>query len=106
MPVTATKIDKVGPFSKLELTGAGTSDPVIVSSQEQGLTIGAVPVGGTAQVEYSIDPVEEIENNTADWFPWGMGAVSTPTRQALYTPITAARIISVGGGAFLKIRGS
>ena len=95
---------------KAEIVGtAGTpSDPIIIPGWVTRLSVVAIPGGGgTATVQYTVDPEVDVDNapGSADWVDWDAGDVSAPAGYPARSSITAVRIVATTADATLKVAG-
>jgi len=88
--------------------GAGTSDPIILPGWVEKVSAAVILEGASnATVQYTLDPETEVDAapGSADWVDWDAGAVSVDSGYPANSSITAVRIVTVGGGATLKVAG-
>jgi len=105
--------DGSGRYHHAATVSAGTSDPLVVATLLPGpapingawLTVSLTPNGTSAKVQHTISTLEAVEADTAQWYDWGAGTVTTGTMDALLAPVTALRVVSTGGTASWEVRG-
>lgn len=72
-------------------------------SSSEGITVSLqVSTGVTARIEYTVNSIPEIENNTAFWKAWDAGDV-TAYADDVFWPVNAVRVYKVSGTGTAKI---
>jgi hypothetical protein len=94
---------------KTVLDGTGADNPLLLS-QGFPATVVVTVSAGVCDVEYSCDKDDDIRADPVTgitWLPWDFGQVvaGTPGVNSLVAPITALRVLPVGGNAQLNVVG-
>jgi len=67
----------------------GTSDAISIPANYNIMTLMLSNISsGTCQIMFSLSQQENVENNSAWWHSWSLGAVSTNVGQTFDSPIT------------------
>ena len=83
-----------------------TSEPVKIKSNENGLyhvSIALIAGTGDGKMQYTLDSDAEIDADTAIWFDWELGTCTGNTIDAIVSPVSAVRCVSVSGAMTFKI---
>lgn len=58
---------------------------------------------GSGKVQYTLSPFADVSDGSANWIDWDMGDVTEPTSDALISPVTALRGVSISGTITIDI---
>jgi hypothetical protein len=82
----------------------------IASGNGEDIYIGGKPVtctvitsGNTGKFQFSTSPKSDLEADTATWQDWAKGNVTATTSDALTSPVTAVRGVSVTGEIKIEV---
>lgn len=90
---------------KVTVTAGNTSAP-IPTHGVRTISLGVTPgEGGSALVEISLSSPEEVAANTARWFPWPKGTVTTASVDAAIGPISAVRCTATTASCTFELLG-
>lgn len=94
-------------WSYKETLGVGTSDPVPIYPSGSGSINGTIALdatGGEATIQVTASPDDDVEADTALWFDWDNGTITSATAYDVFTgPISGVRCIVVSGTATFTI---
>lgn len=84
--------------------GAGATDPILIDQIINNVSVAVYPVsGGTADVEVSTSPHDDVIAGTANWINWGPGDVTVATNDAALGPISGVRVTATTQNAVLEV---
>lgn len=87
--------DSLGYSRHKETVGDGaTSEPVLVPQASGRVSVGIVP-SGTAKIQFTLSSEADIVGDSADWFDWADGNVTSAIADTLDGPVSAVRCVSV-----------
>lgn len=90
-------VDDMGmDMHKEALTGAVTSDPVLVGGRFRRVSVGVGALAVGATIQYTLDSPADVEAGTAAWISWSTGEATENTADYLQGPVTAVRCVSTG----------
>ena len=101
----SSRIERGWQYTEDVATGA-TSEPVKIKSNENGLyhvSIALIAGTGNGKMQYTLDSDAEIDAGTAVWFDWEMGICTGNTIDAIISPVSAVRCVSISGAMTFKI---
>ena len=84
----------------------GSSTPIIIPGWVRNLSVVAIPGGGgSAIVQYTLDPEIEIDTTPGgvDWVDWDAGSVTAIAGYTARSAITGVRINALVAAATLKV---
>ena len=67
------------------------------------ITCTVITSGNTGKFQFSTSPKADIEAGTATWQDWAKGNVTATTSDALTSPVTAVRGVSVTGEIKIEV---
>jgi len=85
-------------FHSATVTNA-TSDPLVLPSIGREVAV-AVSPGTNALVEFTLSSYADIENDTAAWYDWPSGTVTSDTADTITGAASALRLTSTGASAW------
>lgn len=106
----AYKMNWLSDFFQETVTAGNTSDPLYIPDTAKKVTFTIEPgVGGSAYVEYSIDNVHTIHNETNNgisngWDTWSTGSVNAITLTEVSAGFTAVRLVATTADATWSVR--
>lgn len=80
----------------LELDGRGNSNAILLGSfRKEDILVHLSGIsGGTCTIEYSLSPKDRVEDDTAIWHSWGLGALSSKGGVVLGIPVSFIRVVT------------
>lgn len=78
----------------------GTGDWVLIPPGPAELAVSVEPSSGTARIEYTQDPIADVEAGTASGKVWPDGDVAGYTSSVMANAVTAVRCVSTGATDF------
>jgi hypothetical protein len=85
------------------LSSASEGVAVLVPAGVDNITLSLIVTAGSGKVQYTVSPIANVKNNTANWVNWDAGTVSATATDAIY-PITALKQVNVSGTTRLEVR--
>lgn len=84
--------------------GAGATDPILLDQITNNVSVSVFPVsGGTALVEISTSPPQDVIDGTANWIDWASGGVTADTNDSALGPISGVRVTATTQDCVLEV---
>lgn len=90
--------DEQASFVSDSIGADSTGTTIYVHEARRGVTITAIPSGGSIKVQFTTSLLSTVQGGGGTWQDWSTGASASTASDGIVTPVTAVRGVTSGGG--------
>ena len=87
-----------------ELSAGAESDPIFIPPLDgDAVSVSLIIDSGEGKIQFTTSPDADVQDDSAEWQDWPLGACTDTCSDALISPVTGMRLVRVSGVVGIEI---